>query len=519
VTGSVRVTRWWDALRERMPLRTQLLVAVLLLAAVTVMVTSVVAAALLRGDLLSRVDGQLLQSAERVVMEPPPRDGPGPGAGPPPPPRGFRPPADYFAQSYDDAGVLQWSAGTDVVSGLAGPDLPPMDIESVKARDGKPFTVDATSGDGSWRILALPERDSGSVAVGLPLDNLSATVGRLLVIDGIVAAVALALLAGAAWWIVRSSLRPLEQVELTAEAIAAGDLSQRVPHRDPRTEVGRLSTALNTMLGQIEAAFDARRVSEESARASEERMRRFVADASHELRTPLTSIRGFSELYRQGAVEDDAALARVMRRIEDEATRMGLLVDDLLLLARLDQQRPLETEPVDLVPLITDAVLDTRAVARGHDVRLRIDAEADSTVVRGDELRLRQVIANLVSNAVRHTPAGTVVVVGVGPGAGGGVVLEVRDDGPGLSKQDAERVFERFYRVDPSRARTSGNGATSGSGLGLSIVAALVAAHGGTVTAEPTPGGGATFRVWLPKARRELPGRDLATSRREIGSG
>jgi two-component system, OmpR family, sensor kinase len=513
----MRVVRWWDALRDRVPLRTQLVVAVLLLAAVTVMVTSVVAAALLRDDLLGRVDGQLLQSAERAVSEPP-DGGPRPGPGPPPPPRGFRPPAEYFAQSYDDEGTLQWSAGTDVVSGLAGPDLPPMDIESVEERDGEPFTVDATSGDGSWRILALPQQDGGSVAVGLPLDNLSATVGRLLVIDGIVAALALAMLAGAAWWIVRSSLRPLEEVEVTAEAIAAGDLSRRVPHRDPRTEVGRLSTALNTMLGQIEAAFEARRVSEESARASEERMRRFVADASHELRTPLTSIRGFSELYRQGAVEDEAALARVMRRIEDEATRMGLLVDDLLLLARLDQQRPLQTEPVDLVPLVTDAVLDARAVARGHEVRLRIAAEADSTVVLGDELRLRQVIANLVSNAVRHTPAGTVVVVGVGPGADGGVVLEVRDNGPGLSKQDAERVFERFYRVDPSRARTSSNGPTSGSGLGLSIVAALVAAHGGKVTAEPTPGGGATFRVWLPSARRELPGRDLATSRREIGS-
>jgi two-component system OmpR family sensor kinase len=487
-----------------MPLRTQLLVAVVLLAAVTVIVTSLVAAALLRGDLLTRVDAQLRQSAEQVAGEPP-GDRPGPGPGPPPPPRGFRPPAEYFVQSYDDAGTLQWSGGTDVVSGIAGPELPPMDTESVAARDAEPFTVDATAGDGSWRILALLQNDGGSVAAGLPLDNLTATVGRLLVLDGVVAVLALALLAGAAWWIVRSSLRPLEEVETTAEAIAAGDLTQRVPHRDPRTEVGRLSTALNTMLGQIEAAFEARRVSEQSARASEERMRRFVADASHELRTPLTSIRGFSELYRQGAVEDDAALARVMRRIEDEATRMGLLVEDLLLLARLDQQRPLEAKPVDLVPLVRDSVLDARAASQGHDIRLAVDAVPDSATVIGDELRLRQVMANLIGNAIRHTPAGTVVVVGLEQDGDEHVVLEVRDDGPGIAEEDVGRVFERFYRADPSRTRVGANGSTSGgSGLGLSIVSALVAAHGGQVEVESTPGSGATFRVSLPSSKPAL---------------
>jgi two-component system OmpR family sensor kinase len=315
----------------------------------------------------------------------------------------------------------------------------------------------------------------------------------------------LALLAGAAWWIVRSSLRPLEEVETTAEAIAAGDLTQRVPHRDPRTEVGRLSTALNTMLGQIEAAFEARRVTEQSARASEERMRRFVADASHELRTPLTSIRGFSELYRQGAVEDDAALARVMRRIEDEATRMGLLVEDLLLLARLDQQRPLEAKPVDLVPLVRDSVLDARAASQGHDIRLAVDAVPDSATVIGDELRLRQVMANLIGNAIRHTPAGTVVVVGLEQDGDEHVVLEVRDDGPGIAEEDVGRVFERFYRADPSRTRVGANGSTSGgSGLGLSIVSALVAAHGGQVEVESTPGSGATFRVSLPSSKPAL---------------
>lgn len=487
--------RSWRALRDRTPLRTQLLAAVLVLAAMTVVVTSVVAAAVLRDYLLDRVDAQLRQSAEQVATGRP--AGPGPRSGP----RGFRPPADYVAQSYDAAGNLQWSAGTDSASGLPGPDLPAMDTEAVATRDSEPFTVDALEGDGSWRILALTQRAGGSVAVGLPLDAVSATVGRLLVIDGIVVVAALALLAGAAWWIVRSSLRPLEEVEATAAAIADGDLARRVPQRDSRTEVGRLSTALNTMLGQIEAAFDARRASETSARVSEERMRRFVADASHELRTPLTSIRGFSELYRQGAVDDEAALARVMGRIEDEATRMGLLVEDLLLLARLDQQRPLNSEPVDLVPLVADTVLDARAVARGHDVRLRIAAGTDTAIVVGDQLRLRQVVANLVSNAVRHTPAGTTVLVGIAPRPDNQIILSVSDNGPGLPDDDAGRVFERFYRGDPSRARISGNGSAGGGhGLGLSIVAALVAAHAGRVDAEQTPGGGATFRVVLPSA-------------------
>ena len=360
-----------------------------------------------------------------------------------------------------------------------------------------PPTATAPGESSPYRIPAAAASSSASRWTTCP-----PPLPACLVIDSAVVVLALALLAGAAWWIVRSSLRPLEEVEATAEAIAAGDLARRVPQRDPRTEVGRLSTALNAMLGQIEAAFEARRASETAARATAEKMRRFVADASHELRTPLTSIRGFSELYRQGAVGDDAALARVMRRIEDESIRMGLLVEDLLLLARLDQQRPLESKPVDLVPLVTDAVLDARAVATDHEVRLRVDTEAASAVVVGDELRLRQVVGNLVSNAVRHTPANTVVVVGLAPGPAGQVVLEVSDDGPGLSSEDASRVFERFYRADPSRTRTTGGG----NGLGLSIVAGLVSAHQGSVEAAPTPGGGATFRVLLPRVTTPITG-------------
>jgi two-component system OmpR family sensor kinase len=271
-----------------------------------------------------------------------------------------------------------------------------------------------------------------------------------------------------------------------------------------------LSGALNAMLGQIESAFTAQAKSEASARESEERMRRFVADASHELRTPLTSIRGFAELYRQGAVPDERSVKRAMRRIEDEAARMGILVDDLLLLARLDEQRPLERMPVDMLTIATDAVHDARAVATDHPVELEVLPSTAAPVVVGDDARLRQVASNLVSNAVTHTPPGTPVTVRVGTTdeADGArwVVLEVADGGPGLPAGDAERVFERFYRADPSRTRASG-----GVGLGLSIVAALVAAHGGTVDVTTAPGSGTTFRVRLPHVDAVVEPADVET--------
>jgi two-component system, OmpR family, sensor kinase len=300
--------------------------------------------------------------------------------------------------------------------------------------------------------------------------------------------------------VVRSSLRPLKQVEETAAEIAAGDLSRRVPESDSRTEVGRLSLAFNAMLGQIESAFRAREESENSALASEERMRRFVADASHELRTPLTSIRGFAELYRQGAVPDADSLDRVMRRVEDEAARMGLLVEDLLLLARLDQQRPLELEPVDLLVVAGDAVHDARVLAPDRAIDLDLLGDG-APVVLGDESRLRQVVTNLVSNALTHTPAGTPVSVTLevepaepGDGMPDRVLLAVTDHGPGMTEEDRAQVFERFYRADPSRTRAAG-----GSGLGLSIVAALVAAHGGRVGVQSAPGDGSRFLVELPQ--------------------
>jgi two-component system OmpR family sensor kinase len=297
---------------------------------------------------------------------------------------------------------------------------------------------------------------------------------------------------GSGYVLIRQSLSPLVAVEHTAAAIAAGDLSQRVPQLHPRTEVGRLSAALNAMLARIEGAFARQRASEQEARTSEDRMRRFVADASHELRTPLTSIRGFAELHRMGGAQA-ADVDDSMARIEAEASRMSLLVDDLLLLARLDQQRPLERGPVGLLAIATDVVDSARRVAPERVIDLVVDTPV-APVVIGDRERLRQVIDNLMRNALTHTPPGTAVRVRVlTDEATRTAIVEVADDGPGMSEEDAAHVFERFYRADPARARNVG-----GSGLGLSIVASLVAAHGGTASVATRPGAGATFRIELP---------------------
>jgi two-component system OmpR family sensor kinase len=327
--------------------------------------------------------------------------------------------------------------------------------------------------------------------VAVPLREVSASLHRLLLAEIGVSLAALFVVGAIATWLVRLSLRPLDRMALTADEIAAGDLSRRVDNDSGRGEVGRLGHALNEMLHQIEAAFDARQRSEDELRRSEERLRRFVADASHELRTPLTSIRGHAELFRRGGNADPVALAQSMRRIESEAQRMGVLVDDLLLLARIDEGLPLAREPVDLARVAADAVADARAV---HPER-QVDLDADHVVVTGDDARLHQLVANLLANALIHTPSGTDVQVRVGT-EGDDAVLCVADDGPGLSPEQAARVFERFYRADPSRSRANG-----GTGLGLSIVAAVAEAHGGRVSVDTAPGEGATFRVQLPKER------------------
>jgi two-component system OmpR family sensor kinase len=327
-------------------------------------------------------------------------------------------------------------------------------------------------------------RDPGTLIVAIPVGETFATLHRLLGIQALVSLAVLLSVAGLALWLVRVGLRPLEGIGETAGAIAAGDLSRRVQPADGRTEVGRLGLALNTMLAQIETAFDQRR-------RSEERLRRFIADASHELRTPLTSIRGYAELFRRGAGERPEDLATSMARIEAEAARMGVLVDDLLLLARLDEGRPLAREYVDLARVVTDAVDAARVI----EPERSIEVETQEPVqVVGDEGRLRQVIDNLLDNARVHAPAGTPVRVGVRldePEA----VLTVSDEGPGMDPEVATRAFERFYRGDPARSRETG-----GAGLGLSIVAAIVEAHGGAVRVVPPEADatGTTFEVRLP---------------------
>jgi len=463
----------------RTPLRTQLTALLLALLGLVLVATSVAATVVLRGYLVDRVDAQLAAAI---------RDPGGPQSPPMRRGRAEAPPSGGVLVRFDALGQLVRQEGLPA-GDPSGPDL-----SGWPAREAGAATVDADDGSQRWRVLSRRGVGGATVVAAVPLQDVDDTVARLLRIYALLGLLALGLGGALAWLAVRSSLRPLRQVEVTAEAIASGDLTRRLPPADPRTEVGSLSASFNAMVDRFESAYSAQQQSEAAARASEERMRRFVADASHELRTPLTSIRGFAELFRQGAVEPDQT-GRVLRRIEDEAARMGLLVEDLLLLARLDQQRPLKRAPVDVLAVATDVVHDGATLHPQHVVRLGPTKGADLPVVLGDEARLRQVLGNLVTNAVTHTGAGTTVEVSVAA-LPGSVVVVVADDGDGMPPEVASRVFERFYRADESRTRSMRS--TSGSGLGLAIVAALVAAHEGTVDVDSEPGRGTTVTVSLP---------------------
>jgi two-component system OmpR family sensor kinase len=478
---------------SRVPLRITLVALLVVLVALALVATGAGATAMLRGYLVGQMDAEL-----RTVLKQAESNG-----------------SIVAACLAEDAQWLPSSTyvaclspdGTVTVLGSPperGDDLPDVhDVgEDDHGRDGgggpaHPRTVPSGGGGADWRIVTAELRGGHTLVVGTDLGRDQASIGRLVALQVVVGLIVLVVLGVAGYLLVRNSLRPLAAVERTARAIAAGDLSQRVPAGDDRTEVGRLSTALNGMLSRIERAFRAQQASEAQARGSEDRMRRFVADASHELRTPLTSIRGFAELYRQGAVRTEDDVRRLMGRIETEGARMGLLVEDLLLLARMDQQRPLTIGPVDLAAIAGDAVHDALAVQPSRPITLHLDESlADVPVVRGDEARLRQVVGNLVTNALTHTPPDTRVAVSVAAADDDPdvLVLRVADEGPGMDPADAERAFERFYRVDTARTREAG-----GTGLGLAIVASLVAAHGGSVDLVTAPGEGATFAVRLPR--------------------
>jgi two-component system OmpR family sensor kinase len=546
--------RPWEGLRrlsDRTPLRTKLITSVLVLVIMALAAISVASVVVLRNYLTTQQDGTVGAAFANFSQQPS-------NLFDPQHPPGYA----YQARPYQGVYVgiqlpgsqlspVNVSAGPGGLgTGPQSPSLPyvPTSQAWVNANNGKLVTLSAQTGSDSWRVVVAPISYNGQPAtlvVGYDLGNVNGVVRRLITFDLIVGAAIVVVLAAVGVAIIQANLRPLNDIELTAGQIARGHLNHRIPERDPRTEIGSLGQSLNTMLSQIENAFHAQEESEQAAHESEERMRRFIADASHELRTPLTTIRGFAEYYRQrGGVQQDQNLSsrtddgssapvnghspeeglssedldRIMKRFEAEAARMGLLVEDLLQLARLDQQRPLDLAPVDLLTLAADAVQDARMVAPDRQVDLTV-APGAAFIVDGDEQRLRQVIANLVNNALTHTPSGTPVRVRIASGtltptepaaargtAGAAqaartpvgrpvpaVVLDVEDDGPGMTAEQAERVFERFYRADQARNRASG-----GTGLGLAIVAGLVAAHGGTVSVKTAPGEGADFQVRLP---------------------
>jgi two-component system OmpR family sensor kinase len=483
------VRHWWDGV----PMRARLVGILIVLLVAALAATGVGTQIVLKQYLAKQVDQDLSASAVQQVLN-------ALSNAERMPSQNNSLPSQYVVQWVQNGEPLASRSNHQVQEhpGLA-PKFPTMTTEQAVKERGHLYTVMSKDGTQRWRLTVYPLVDNppggpvviGWMIVGLSLNQADGAIHRLqLIFLGLGAALIL-LCALLGWLAIRRACLPLPEVEETAAAIAAGDLSRRVPDHPKSTEVGRLTSSLNGMLAQIESAFRSRE-------ASEQRTRRFAADASHELRTPLASIRGFAELYRQGAVREPEDVARTMGRIEDESRRMGALVEDLLLLARLDEQRPSRTDPVDLAVLAGDATHDARGLAPDRLVRLvglTPGRGPEPTVVIGDDNRLRQVVANLVGNADRHTPAGTPIEVAVGAD-GDLAILEVRDHGPGLPPEHAKKVFERFYRVDASRARSQGGG----SGLGLSIVTAVVSSHGGRVGVAHTPGGGATFRVELPLA-------------------
>jgi two-component system OmpR family sensor kinase len=412
------------------------------------------------------------------------------------PPEGPEHLSRMFIGTVDPQGRIHTSVGPNATEETP---LPLIDAgKAIRAVNShKAFTAPSDDSDLRWRVRAAFSEQSGNLVVAaLPLDDVDAAMARLVGVEAVVTLTILGVLGLVAWWVIHLGVRPLKQMAATASAIAGGDLSPRVPEVAPETEAGQLGRALNQMLGRIELAFDERT-------RSEVKLRQFLADASHELRTPVTTIRGYTELYQSGGLAEADELDEAMRRTGQEAVRMGTLIDDMLLLARLDQGRQIETGPVDIAALAEDAARDAGAVDPGRTIT--VDAHGP-LVVLGDTDRLRQVLANLIGNALVHTPPASPIEIGADR-ADGRAYVEITDHGPGMAPDAVEQAFERFYRADRSRSRHHG-----GSGLGLSIVEAIVTAHGGTVGLTSVEGEGTTARFELPLApghaiRAELPAR------------
>ena len=466
-----------------MSLRARLLAVLVSLSAAGLVVAGVVTYTSLRSFLVDRVDNTVTGSAQAIAgsLE---RGRPGPGG-----PSGLNAigaanPGIYVG-SIDAAGNVRWAP-----IGTRPGETPPPEPELSEAAalfvgEGRTVTAKAVRGSTRFRARLEPLFGDHTLIVAAPLDDVDDTLRQLLVIELLVALVVVGGILALGLSLVRVGLRPLARIEATAATIAAGDLSQRVENDDPRTEVGRLGGTLNTMLGQIEQAFDERT-------ASEQRLRRFVADASHELRTPLASVRAYAELFDRGARERPDDLERAMTGIQRESHRMGLLVDDLLLLARLDQGRPLARDPVALVDVARDAVEAARMLGPDRTIDLEAPGPVD---VEGDSEQLRQILDNLLANVRAHTPPGTPATVGV-VREGDLAVVEVVDSGSGLSDDQLAHAFERFYRGDASRSRDVG-----GAGLGLAIAAAIAESHGGSATVANVGRDGAsglTVRILIP---------------------
>lgn len=480
---------------RRWSLRSRLVLGVVLLTALGFVLSSVVAQSALQNYLLGQVDQELIsisgytlpRVAESGLASDDEDDYWENHRGRPRPERSQQPlqriPTTTSVTLIDAQGNVLSELGGDLNTASASSILKGFTPDEALEEDGEPFTI-SEDGQNFRAIAQVLPNGAGTAVAAQSLGELEKTIQQLRFFFLLIGLLLITLVAIASRTVIKIGMRPLEDVERTAEEIAAGNLSARMPESEPTTEVGRLVTSLNSMLGRIETSFAART-------ESENRLRRFVADASHELRTPITAIRGFSELYRQGAVTGEQPTKELIGRIEGESMRMGSLVEDLLLLARLDQARQMESKPVDLNTLVEDAVASARVAGPQHTVNFTPPSEEIFTL--GDEARIHQVVANLLANARAHTPAGTTIDVTL-DSSEDGVRISVADNGPGLSDDDQKKIFERFYRADPSRVRVDGEG----SGLGLSIVDAVMRAHGGSVSVQSELGNGATFTLFFP---------------------